>query len=78
MSTLSWELAGDIAPADETEAKPGFWSRFVESRQARVNRRVSTHLAAMGDRRLTELGFSKDDIRALRTGVISLPNTQEG
>jgi uncharacterized protein YjiS (DUF1127 family) len=78
MSTLAWELAGDIAPAEQTEAKAGFWSRFIESRQARANRRVCAHLVAMGDERLMELGFSKDDIRALRMGVISLPNTQEG
>ena len=77
MSTLAWELAGDIAPADETEPKPGFWSRFVKSRQARVNRSVCAHLVAMGDRRLTELGFSEADIRALRASVIRLPNLQE-
>lgn len=38
MSTLAWELAGDIAPAHETEAKPGFWSRFIESREIRALR----------------------------------------
>ena len=38
MSTLAWELAGDIAPADESEAKPGFWSRFIELRQAQAER----------------------------------------
>ena len=58
MSTLAWELAGDIAPAEQTEAKAGFWSRLIESRQARVNRHVCAYLVAMGDARLTELGFS--------------------
>ena len=78
MSTLAWELAGDIAPAEQTEAKAGFWSRLIESRQAQANRRVCAHLVAIGEERLTDLGFGNNDIRALRTGVISLPNTQEG
>jgi uncharacterized protein YjiS (DUF1127 family) len=78
MSTLAWELAGDIAPAEQTEAKAGFWSRFIESRQARANRHVCAHLVAMGDERLTELGFSKDDIRALRAGQIRRPKSLEG
>jgi len=78
MSTLAWELAGGIAPAEQIEAKAGFWSRFIESRQARANRHVCAHLVVMGDERLMDLGFSKADIRALRMGVISLPNPQEG
>lgn len=77
MSTLAWELAGDTAPADDSEAKPGFWSRFFESRKAQANRTVCEHLAAMGDGRLTDLGFSEGDIRALRAGELRLPNTQE-
>lgn len=77
MSTLAWGLADEIAPADQSEAKPGFWSRFVARRQAQANRTVCAHLAAMGDERLTELGFSADDIRALRTGELRLPQTSQ-
>ena len=78
MSTLAWELAGDLAPADETEAKPGFWSRFIELRQAQAERRICTHLAAMGDVQLTELGYGEHDIRALRAGELRLPPIQQG
>lgn len=78
MSTLAWELAGDIAPAEESEAKPGFWSRFFARRQAQANRTVYAHLAAMGDERLTDLGFGQDDIRALRAGEFRLPQTRQG
>ena len=78
MSTLAWELAGDVAPADESEAKPGFWSRFIARRQAQANRTVCAHLAVMGDNRLTELGFSADDLRALRAGELRLPPIQQG
>ncbi len=77
MSTLALGLAGDIAPADESEAKPGFWSRFTESRQAQVNRAVCAHLAAMGDARLIELGFSKDDIHTLHAGELRLPPIEQ-
>ena len=78
MSTLAWELAGDNAPADETEAKPGFWSRFIAWHQAQAERAICRHLAAMGDVQLTELGYSKDDIRALRAGELRLPPIQQG
>ena len=77
MSTLAWELAGDVAPADESEAKPGFWSRFIARRQAQANRTVCAHLAVLSDAHLTGLGFSADDIRALRAGELRLPQTAQ-
>ncbi len=77
MSTLAWGLADDIAPADQSEAKPGFWSRFIESRQTQANRAICAHLAAMGDAHLAELGFSADDIRALRADELRLPQTAQ-
>lgn len=79
MSTLAWELAGDVAPADASEARPGFWSRFIARRQDQANRTVCAHLAVMGDARLAGLGFGADDIRALRAGELRLPqSTQRG
>lgn len=79
MSTLAWELAGDLAPADGSEGKPGFWSRFIAGRQAQANRTVCARLAVMGDERLANLGFGEDDIRALRAGELRLPQiTQKG
>lgn len=78
MSTLALELAGEFAPAATSEAKPGFWSRLIEARQAQANRVASVHLAAKGDARLTALGYSKDDIRALRAGELRLPSTRQG
>ena len=77
MSTLAWGLADDITPANQSEAKPGFWSRFIEPRQARANRAICAHFSAMGDEHLTELGFSADDIRALRAGELRLPQTAQ-
>jgi hypothetical protein len=78
MSTLAWELAGDIAPAEDIEAKASFWSRFIAARQAQANRRVRTHLTAMGATRLTALGFTADDICALQAGELKLPSGKKG
>lgn len=78
MSTLALELAGEFAPAAVSEAKPGFWSRLIEARQAQADRIVCVHLAAKGDARLAELGYSKDGIRALLTGELRLPSTKQG
>ena len=35
MSTLALGLAGGLAPAAKSEAKPGFWSRVIDARQKR-------------------------------------------
>lgn len=77
MSTLALELAGEIAPAATSDTKPGFWIRLIGARQAQANRVVCTRLAAKGDARLTELGFTKDDIRALHAGELRLPSTKQ-
>lgn len=78
MSTLAFELAGEFAPAATSEAKPGFWSRLIEARQAQTDRIVCIRLAAKDDARLTELGYSKDDIGGLRAGELRLPSSKQG
>ena len=78
MSTLAWELAGDIAPAEESEANAGFWSRLIAARQAQAKRRVRAHLAAMGATRLAALGFTADEICALQAGELKLPSGKKG
>ena len=79
MSTLALGLAGGLAPAAKSQAKPGFWGRVFVARQKRVDRTIHAHLAAMGDARLADLGFSRAAIRALRAGELVFPQTkQEG
>lgn len=78
MSTLALALAGDIAPAEDMEAKASFWSRLIAARQARANARVRAHLMAMGATRLTALGFTADDICALQAGELKLPSGKKG
>lgn len=78
MSTLAWELAGDLAPAEQIEARAGFWSRLIAARQAQANRTVCAHLASMGPARLAGLGFNAEEIRALRAGELKLPSSRQG
>jgi hypothetical protein len=78
MSTRALALAGDSAPAENIEAKAGFWSRLIAVRQAQANRMVRAHLLAMGAARLAELGFTENDIRALRAGDLKLPSGKKG
>ena len=68
MSTLALRAAGLFASA--VEPKPGlsFVERLLAARENEARRRVVTHLAAMDDARLQGLGFTADDISALRRG----------
>jgi hypothetical protein len=73
MSTLALRAAGLFASA--VEPKPGlsFVDRLLAARESEARRRVVTHLAAMDDARLQGLGFSTDDIGALRRGQPRAP-----
>jgi hypothetical protein len=73
MSTLALKLAGDIAPARKSTARPGFWKRLFEARQAQADRVVCAHLGAMGDATLERLGYTAADILALRAGRLPKP-----
>ena len=77
MSTLAWGLADALRPR-QSEAE----ARLLEPLHRRRARHRPTapylaHLAAMGDARLTELGFSADDISALRTGELASPRPSQ-
>jgi hypothetical protein len=73
MSTLALRAAGVIASA--VEPKPGlsFVTRLLAAREDQAKRRVLGYLAAMDNARLAGLGFTADDIRALRAGELRLP-----
>ena len=78
MSTLALGLVGTTAPATEPKAKSSLWSRLVKAREAQAARTVRAHLAGMDDARLLHVGFSEDDIWALRAGGSGLPRNQQG
>jgi hypothetical protein len=48
-------------------------ARLTAAREAQAKHRVLGILSAMDDARLQSLGFSADDITALRNGKLQLP-----
>ena len=74
MSTMSMTLMDGLIAA-ETAERPSLFSWFASARETQARQRVSAYLAAQSDRRLTEFGFTEDDIRALRAGDFRLPKT---
>ena len=71
MSTLALEAAGAIASA--VQKPPSLMARLTAAREAQAKRRVLDFLSAMDDAHLQRLGFSTDDITALRNGKLRLP-----
>ena len=77
MSTLSLRAEDMAAAAADTETertKPSLFQRLIKAREEEARRRVRMYLVAMDDERLMSLGFSEDDIRALRSGEARLPS----
>ena len=68
MSTLAVRAAGVLASAVEPQSGLSFVDRLLAARENEARRRVVTYLAAMDDARLQGLGFTPDDIAALRRG----------
>ena len=73
MSTLALGLADALASAAEPKPKSGLLQRLFAARQDQAKRRVLGYLTAMNDRQLTSLGFTAEDIEALRHGELRLP-----
>jgi hypothetical protein len=73
MSTLALRAAGVIASAVEPRSGWSLVERLLAAREDAAKRKVILHLAAMDDARLAGLGFSPDDIAALRAGELRLP-----
>lgn len=70
MSTLALRGAGVIASAVEPKSELSFIQRLLKARENEAKRRVLTYLAAMDEGRLKELGFTQNDIDALRSGQL--------
>src|SRR5262245_36207317 len=73
MSTLALRAAGLFASAVKPQAGSSFIERFLAAHDDRAKRRVAGMLAAMDDARLAGLGFSAEDMAALRAGEHRLP-----
>ena len=69
MSTLTI-ARGNITPsaAASPPTSPGLFARLVHQREVRARREIVSYLMSQSDDRLAGLGFSSDDIHALREG----------
>lgn len=74
MSTLALRAAGIIASAVQAKSGSSLVERFLTARENQAKQHVRKHLAAMDDAWLVGLGFTNDDIRALRFGELRLPS----
>lgn len=73
MSTLALGPADALASAAARKPKPSLWRRLIAAREEQAKRRAVTYLAWMDDERLESLGFTAENIRALRNGRLGLP-----
>lgn len=74
MSTLALGLADALASAAQPKPKRiGLVQRLIQAREDQAKRRVLGYLNAMDDQQLTSLGFTAEDIEALRQGELRLP-----
>jgi hypothetical protein len=62
-----------LASTAEPEPQSRFVHRLIRAREDDAKRIVRAHLAVLDDGRLRSLGFSDDDIGALRAGELRLP-----
>lgn len=73
MTTLALGLADALASAAEPKPKSGLFKHLIAARENQARRRAVSYLAWMDDERLKGLGFTAEDIEALRTGELRLP-----
>jgi hypothetical protein len=72
MSTLALR-AEDAAVIAADSWPKALFARLIEAREEEARRRVRSYLASLDDGRLASLGFTEDDICALRNGELRLP-----
>lgn len=73
MSTLAVRLADAFASAAEPKPKVSLVGRLIAAREEQAKRRVLGYLASMDGERLKDLGFTAEDIQALRNGELRSP-----
>jgi hypothetical protein len=73
MSTLALWSADGASPAIETRRKPSLFQRLIMAREKEAARRVHSFLLAQSDEHLQDLGYTPEDIAALRDGQLRLP-----
>jgi hypothetical protein len=75
MSTLALLGTAAAVPLGErqTKSRPSLFKRLLAAREAEARRRTRSYLAGQSSERLAALGFTADDLAALRKGESRLP-----
>jgi len=73
MSTLALWSVDSASPAIASKPKPGLFARLIKAREREAARRIHTFLVTQSDERLEDLGYTPEDIVALRGGQVRLP-----
>jgi hypothetical protein len=67
MSTLALASAPGTVAA-EPYTKPGLFQRLIAARERDTLRRIHAFIAVQSDQRLQDLGYTAEDIEAIRQG----------
>jgi hypothetical protein len=73
MSTLALWSADAVSSTTETMPRPSLFARLIKSREREATRRIHSFLITQSDERLKDLGYTSEDIAALRAGEVRMP-----
>ena len=68
MSTTAFWLAGASVAGTGKQPKVGFLQRLIKAREREALRRIHSFLSAQTDQHLKDLGYTPEDIQAMREG----------
>jgi hypothetical protein len=73
MSTLALWSADSASSAIATKPRPGLFERLIKARERQATRHVYSYLNLQSDERLKDLGYTSEEIAALRAGEVRIP-----
>jgi hypothetical protein len=74
MSTVALKSAFDAAPTGASGPKLGVFQRLIRMREREALRQILAFLASKSDERLADMGYTAEDIEALRRGKLHFPS----
>jgi hypothetical protein len=73
MSTLALWSTDTAAPAVQPNVRPGLFQSLIEARERGVRRDIQAFLNWQSDEGLNELGYTAEEIEAIRQGRLTIP-----
>jgi hypothetical protein len=73
MSTLALWSADAASSAIGTKPRSGLFARLIKAREREATRRIHSFLIAQSNEHLKDLGYTSEDIAALRAGEVRMP-----